>query len=122
MLLFGGIGLLAGAPNDAKVKISCMECGHLFEPGGAYKMPMTERAKLELERIIKDTYENEGKIAAVKKYQDITNDSSLSGSLQYVNKIIEKYNLTPEKEKKGNMGCMLVALIITSSIAAIALI
>lgn len=32
-LLTGGIGLLAGTIGSNKVKITCLSCGHIFNPG-----------------------------------------------------------------------------------------
>ena len=32
-LLFGGVGLLAGTAGSGKVKITCLSCGHVFNPG-----------------------------------------------------------------------------------------
>lgn len=32
-LLFGGVGLLAGTAGSGNVKITCLNCGHVFKPG-----------------------------------------------------------------------------------------
>jgi hypothetical protein len=36
-LLNGGIGLLAGTLGSNKIKITCLNCGHVFKPGDSAK-------------------------------------------------------------------------------------
>jgi len=40
-LLTGGVGLLAGTIGSNKVKITCLSCGHVFNPGDQ-PIPKTE--------------------------------------------------------------------------------
>jgi rubredoxin len=35
-VLTGGIGLLAGTIGSNKIKITCLNCGHVFKPGESY--------------------------------------------------------------------------------------
>jgi len=39
----GGIGLLAGTIGSNKVKITCLKCGHVFNPGNETIVTKTEK-------------------------------------------------------------------------------
>lgn len=42
-LLTGGIGLLAGLHGAGKIKLTCLKCGHKFEPGALAKPAKPDR-------------------------------------------------------------------------------
>ena len=44
-LLTGGIGLLAGTIGSNKIKITCLSCGHKFNPGQDFTTLKRQRRK-----------------------------------------------------------------------------
>lgn len=135
MLLFGGIGLLAGLPGKDKIKISCSECGYLFDAGTAVKIPISEKAKTEMESKIMDIIRRDGLLSAIQYYKETFN-TDLSTSKAYVDSVNAKnrrvtppapttqsgyasQSTHPVSSNSGCLGVMLVMIAVTLAIAFI---
>lgn len=101
--LFGNMGILAGTIGNKDVRITCLKCGHQFKAGEAF-IEKGDASKNELEERIVSLLKNDKTIEAVSLYQKETNDKNLKQSMDYINEIARKYNIT----LKQNKGCSIL--------------
>lgn len=120
-VLTGGIGVLAGTIGSNKVKITCLACGHVFNPGeGVVKQDgpelknnfQTELSDLDKEVIA--IIKSAGMLSAIK-YVKEKQSIELSAAKEVVDRIQRENNVTPAKPT----GCagIIIFLIITGFIS-----
>jgi ribosomal protein S27E len=114
-ILTGGIGLLAGTIGSNKVRITCLNCGHVFRPGEgakeeAVKLPPVEMTEME-QRVI-DNIKIVGRLGATAKYKEEMG-VDIKEAKNAVDKIYEKF--TGEKAEPdgtaASIGCFVVIVI-----------
>lgn len=126
-LLTGGVGLLAGTIGSNKVKITCLACGNVFNPGEGKVVNIPDvlqnstlhnKNNLKLNILVRSTFTDEniievakkkGKLAAVKFCKKAYNID-----LSEANLLVDKLTagLTLPKNKTNKTGCIVILSII----------
>lgn len=122
-VLTGGIGLLAGTIGSNKVKITCLACGHVFNPGeGIVKNDNAETAEKIINSDVSDfdnsiiaIIKSSGKLAAIKEVKEKTG-VGLGEAKTYVDNLASQHNVTPGQPKSGCAG-LIIFFIISGYIA-----
>ena len=121
-VLFGGVGLLAGAIGSKDVNITCLKCGNRFKAGEARIVISGKQASDLEKRVISLLCDNQ-QLQATTLYKKETN-CSLSEAYEHILKLQEnevpKY-ITPEQQarikqmetnsKANNSGCAGIVLL-----------
>jgi hypothetical protein len=113
VLLTGGIGALAGTIGSNNVVITCLNCGHEFEPGKGLKevTAVVPEGLTGHDKEVIRLYQEKGKLQAINYYKRIK-DVSLSEAKEYVEGLAAQNGLTSAQPA----GCAaIVALIIAVS-------
>ena len=110
-LLTGGIGLLAGTIGSNKVKITCMACGNVFNPGDrpVNTVMTTINPDPVKDAEIIEFAKREGKLTAVK-FCKLRYEVDLSTAHLYVSKLIKGLDLPKPVVQKPTLAT--VSLII----------
>lgn len=119
-ILTGGVGLLAGTIGSNKVKITCLSCGNVFNPGQgkpvkhASNAIVLENEPTDIERAVINNIREHGMLKAVLGYKDLMG-VDLKQAKSFVDSVADRYNVEPVHKGSGCAGVILIFLLITFS-------
>jgi predicted nucleic-acid-binding Zn-ribbon protein len=115
-VLTGGIGLLAGTIGSNKIKITCLNCGHVYQPGDSVKAESDATAKKEqLKNVAEEDkdvviiIQEKGALMATKFYKEHYG-VTLVEAQQKVTALQKKYDIK-DPNQIGQGGCIFLLVI-----------
>jgi DNA-directed RNA polymerase subunit RPC12/RpoP len=114
-VITGGIGLLAGTIGSNKIKITCLNCGNVFQPGDSLKPTQVQTPIIVIKNLdpadkdLVDIIQHKGKLEAVKFYKD-NNSVTITEANSKVEEVIQKYQLKAANQMSTG-GCLVLILL-----------
>lgn len=114
-IIAGGIGIAAGAIGSEKIIITCLKCGHQFEPGEGDSSKHFEGATEFSTERLKEILLTEGMTNAIIYRKNKTGCDQYTAK-KYVSSFVKKNGI--KSYNKGCAGVLLLFIILSGSLIA----